>query len=309
MIDPELYIKEGLKIIDALLKQGNLTSALSGCQELFKVNPYHRKLQKYLKKIEERILKQNEEKVEADIAGTLHLWKEERYNDLIKIYTKLYQYAPGYSRLQKLIQKLNEKLSEKERDERNDYVKRALFAMKQLYSEEKFADTIQACNELLTIDPLNRDVAEYLRKAKDNIIQEKLRDNERITEGADLERIVEFYESLLAIDPEHPTVKHLTLQVKAELAERKLLEAKIRLNESIVRMKDLFSKAAYEKVVQACEEIGRLDPGNLTAKIFRKKAERTIHIEIAHQMVQKLKDAWNALAPEYANNPGMFVKV
>lgn len=309
MVDPEIYIKEGLKIVNALMDSGDLSAALRTCQELLKVNPYHRKVQKYLKEIEELIVEKNEKKVEVDIESTMHLWKEERFDDLMKIYTRLYQYAPNNTRLQKLIEKLNEKLSEQQKNARAAFVHGGLANIASLLENQKFGDAILACNELIRNDPLNRETTIYLKKAKTGLIEQKLKENSRIKDSADFERQLEFFESLLSIDPEHKEAKRLALRAKSHLAEQKLIAEKIHLNESIVRMKDLFKNSEYEKVLQACEEISRLDPGNFTARVFRKKAERMLRSEIEMLTVKLLKETWAALEPEYVKNPGGFVRI
>jgi len=309
MVDPEIYIKEGLKIVKALMAEGNLPMALRTCQELLKVNPYHRKVQKYLKEIEERIVKQNEKKVEADIEATMHLWKEERFDDLMKIYVRLYQYAPQHARLQKLIAKLNEKLSAQQKNVRGALIHESLAKIQTLLREEKFGDTIQAGNELLRVDPLNSEAAAYLKKAKNGLIEQKLKDGARITESADFDRQLEFFNSLLAIDPEHKEVKRLALRAQSHVAEQKMIAEKIHLNESVARMKELFKNGEYEMVLQSCEEIERLDPGNFTARVFRKKAKRTIRAEIEILTVKLLKETWKGMEPEYQKNPKGFVKM
>lgn len=309
MVDPEIYIKEGLKIVKALISEGDLTTALQTCQELLKVNPYHRKVQKYLKEIEEQIIEKNEKKVEADIDATMHLWKEGRFEDLMKIYTRLYQYAPKNSRLQKLIEKLNAKLTEQQKNVRASYIHGGLANITGLINDQKFGDAIQACNELLLVDPLNRETASLLKKAKTELIAQKLKENARILDSADFSRQLEFFDSLLAIDPEHKEAQRLALRAKAHLAEQKMIAEKIHFNESIARMKDLFKSSEYEKVIQACEEIDRLDPGNFTARVFRKKAIRTIRAEIEILTVKLLKETWKAMEPEYVKNPTAFVKI
>lgn len=309
MVDPEQYIKEGLKIVKALMGEGNLPMALRTCRELLKVNPYHRKVQKYLKEIEERIVEQNEKKVEADIDATMHLWKEERFDDLMKIYVRLYQYAPQNHQLQKLIAKLNEKLSAQQKNVRTVVVHESLAKMAAFLNEQKFGDAIQTGNELLRVDPLNSEAATYLKKAKNGLIEQKLKDSARIMDSADFDRQLEFFDSLLTIDPEHKEVKRLALRSRSHLAEQKMIAEKIHLNESVTRMKELFKNAEYEMVLQSCEEIERLDPGNFTARVFRKKAKRTMRAEIDILTVKLLKETWTALEPEYLKNRGAFVRI
>lgn len=309
MIDPETYINEGLKIVKTLVDQGNLQAALGSCQELLKVNPYHHKVQKYLKNIEELILEKNEEKVDKDLDTTMHLWKEGRYEDLMKIYGRLYQYAPGHKRLRELIAKLNQTLAEQQKDDRRVAIEKKLSEISKKLEEKQFGDAIQSCSELLQIDPLNRQVANFLAQAKQELIEQKLKENERVVDGGDFERALEFFSTLLAIDPENQKVQKLALRAKEHLAHQKAVAAKIHLNESIVRMKDLFKNAEYEKVIQTCAEIDRLDPGNFTARIFQRKAEKTMRMESDEMIVKTLKETWAAMAPEVSKHPEGYVKI
>lgn len=309
MVDPNTYIKEGLKIVKTLASQGNLQAALNACRELSRVNPYDRSVEKMLKEIEETALKKNIEKVDADISATMHLWDEGKFEDLAKIYAELYKYAPNYDRLKKLIVKLDEKMSGRQKDQKNEFVARALAAIKKLTDEKNYPDAIRACYELMGLDPLNETARAYVEQAKNALIEQKLRENEKIMDSADFERALNFYEPLLAVNPDHPRVKQLVLQAKENLAHQRLLAEKIHLNESIVRMKDLFSASEYEKVIQACEEIDRLDPRNLTARIFKKKARAAMEDEADFQIVKKMKEENLEAASEYQKNPQEFATI
>lgn len=309
MLDPETYIKQGLGVVRILIKQGDLQNAFNACQELLNVNPYHRRLQRYLRKIQKLIIKSNEKKINDDIAVTMHLWKENRFEELLEIYAKLYKYAPQYRKLAKLIEKANAKLSSQQKNMRADFLKKALAAIAGLIKEKRFGDTIQACNELLSIDPLNSAAQEYLKETKTKLVEQKLRENERLIDSTEFDRALEFYNALLSIDPENQKVKRLALHTKEHLAEREMIAARIHLNESIKRMKQLFREGEYEKAVEACEEIERLDPKNFSARIFKKKARRVIQAEIETEMVAKLKKAWLELTPLFQKNPAQFVKI
>lgn len=308
-LDPQTYIDQGLAIVKNLVNKGDLASAMNGCQELLKVNPYDKSVHKYLEEIQERILKENEKKVDADIESTMHLWKEGKFDELMQIYSKLYQYAPNHSRLIKLIEKLQEKMTEAQKTSRQDFLAKALQAIKDLIKDSRFGDAIQACNEFLSLDPLNREGKELLAEAKNRLIDQKLKENSRIIEGADFERALEFYNTLLAINPDNEKVKHLVETAKSHLGGKKELAGKIHLNESIDRMKQLFDAKEYEKVLQAAEEILRIEPGNLTAKIFMQKAAATIDKEVESKIVQKLKDAGAETMQEYGKNREGFVKI
>lgn len=308
MVDPNAYIEDGLKIVNKLASRGDLQSAFRACMELLKINPYHRKTEKLLKKIEQLIIEENEKKVSADIDATMPLWSQKRYDELLKIYTKLYSYAPNHKRLKKMLQKLSEKMSSAQKNERKTFITAAIAGIERLIKEKKIGDAIQACNELLDVDPLNKMAAELLLKTKDELIDQKLRENARISESADFQRALEFYESLLNINPNNEHVKRLKLQVQSHLAEQRLLSTRIHFNESLQRMKDMFKNSEYEKVLVACEEIQREDPDNITAKIFKRKARKIIQKEFNLQTIKHLKEALVQTKKEYAQNPQAFVK-
>lgn len=308
-LDPQTYIEQGLKIVKNLVSKGDLASAMNACQELLKVNPYDKSVHKYLEEIQERILKENEKKVDADIESTMHLWKEGKFDELMGIYSKLYQYAPNHSRLIKFIQKLQEKMAETQKTSRRDFLAKALQAIKDLIKDNRFGDAIQACNELLSLDPLNKEGQTLLLESKNRLIDQKLKENARVVEGADFERASQFYDTLLAINPENEKVKRLRETVKSHLGGQKELAGKIHFNESVDRMKQLFDAKEYEKVLQAAEEILRMEPENLTAKIFMQKASATIDAEIESKIVQKLKNAGAESAKEYGKNKERFVKI
>ena len=308
-LDPQTYIEQGLKIVKNLVSKGDLAGAMNACQELLKVNPYDKSVHKYLEKIQELIIKENEKKVDADIESTMHLWKEGKFDELMGIYEKLYQYAPNHSRLIKLIQKLQEKMAEGQKESQQDFLKKALSAIKGVINNGQFGDAIQACNEFLSLDPLNKEGKELLLDAKNRLIDQKLKENARVVEGADFERAFQFYDTLLAINPENEKVKKLQEAAASHLGGQKELAGKIHFNESIDRMKQLFDAKEYEKVLEACEEILRIDAGNMTAKIFMQKAVATIDDEIESKIVKKLHEAGAETELEYKKNAEGFVKV
>jgi len=302
-------IEEGIKVIKKLISDGDWKRALYGCQELLKYNPFNADLQSLMKKIEAHMVSENEKKVNTDISSTMRLWDEGRYSELMGIYMKLYKYAPNNTRLRDLIEKLKSKLTETEQNKREDIVKKALEIIKKLISDGKYSDAIQACNEFLDFDSTNLTVQKYLIVAKDAIIERKLKENPHLMESSDFDRQLEFFESLAKINPSNQKIQNILYQIKEHFGEQKMIAEKMNLNESILRMKELFRHAEYEKTVQACEEIDRMEHGNFTAKVFKKKALQTIKIETEVAAVKKMREDFAALTEEYKTKPKEFVRL
>ncbi|PJC37465.1 hypothetical protein CO046_00360 [Candidatus Peregrinibacteria bacterium CG_4_9_14_0_2_um_filter_53_11] len=309
MVDPKTYIQEGLKTIKTLIEQNHLITALRAGEELARVNPYDRKVLNALANIQALIQKENEANVDRDIASTMHLWDEGKFDELQKIYSKLYQFSPQHKRLRALIIKLNEQMNEGQKKEHDEFIDQAVEAIKNLISEKNYTDAIQAGNELLQYDPLNSAAQKLLKKAKTGLIDMKLTENSQLLESADFERALEFYESLRRIDPDHSVVNRLSQQTKAHIAEKKLLASKITLNESIARMKELFTKREYEKVLQACDEIESIDPGNWTGRSYKKKAQATIERESDSVELKQLTELWKTMAPQVKEHPENYTRL
>lgn len=300
-------IDEGIKVIKKLISDNDWKRALYGCQELLKYNPFNSDLQSLMKKIEAHLIEENEKKVNTDISSTMHLWDEGRYSELMGIYMKLYKYAPNNTRLRDLIEKLKSKLTDTEQDKREGIIKKALEIIKKLINDKKYADAVQACNEFLDFDSTNLAVQQYMLDAKDGIIEQKLKENPNIMESADFDRQLEFFQSLEKINPKNEKVQNVLFQIKEHFGEQKMIAEKMHLNESIERMKALFKSAEYEKTVQACEEIDRIEHGNFTAGVFKKKALETIKVETDIEAVKKMKEDYPALEQEYKTKPQEFV--
>lgn len=309
MTDSKTYIKEGLKIIKMLIDEGNLASALNSCEELLKVDPYDKEIHSLLKKIEEKIIKKNTEKADRDIATTMHLWDEKKFDELMAVYAELIKFVPDHARLKSLIEKLSSAIGKEQRGQRADFIKRSLTAIENLISGKRFGDAIQALNELLGIDPLNSRAKSFFADAKRGLIEQRLRENAGVLESADSDRVIDFLNTLKSIDPEYQKVKSLMASALARASEQKLLERKIYINESIERMKKLFNEREYEKSAQACEEILRIDPKNLNGRAYMAKAISTIKREIDEGAVKRMKDAALTLAPEFAKNHAAFARV
>lgn len=309
MQTPEQYIKEGLKIVEDLVKQHNLQSALNACQELLKVNPYDKTLHSHLQKVQDLILEDNERRVNVDLDSTMHLWDEGKYDELARIYEKLAAYAPDHKRLRSLTMKLATKVEKQKSKQKESFIKNFEDALAKLRIEERYPEIIQACNEVLSMDPLNEKAKRHLKEAKEAFVDKRLRENNRIVEGSDFERALEFLDTLLSIDPENARVKQLQSQIKGHLSERSEVSQRMDLNESIARMKDLFDKSEFEKVVEVCNEIENLNPGNFSAKVFKGKAEKIMQKESNRLIVKQLKEVWVAMKPDYKKNRAAYVKV
>ncbi|PIQ77080.1 hypothetical protein COV82_06465 [Candidatus Peregrinibacteria bacterium CG11_big_fil_rev_8_21_14_0_20_46_8] len=311
MSEVDTYIKKGLKVIQGYLDDGNLAAALKGCEELLRIDPSHSGVRKMYEKVRELIIKDNEKRVDADIAATMHLWDEKKYEELARIYRKLISFAPHHEKLRSLMKKLGMKIEDEEARQRAEFLEQALDAIEQLLRDHKYSDAVGAANELLTLAPLNSKAKGILKRSKKLLIEHELEKNQRIVDSSDFERAIEFYRGLLAIDPENGTVTSLQKRAMEHLRQQEKISGKISANEGEVRIKQLFDAAEYEKVIQACDEVLRDDPTKIAAKIYRKKAEKNLEKEsdmIVRKKMQS-KEYRDAMRGERKKNPQGFITV
>lgn len=308
-MDYDSYLKEGIKSVKKLFQSGNLQNATIACGQLLKIDPYNKKLMKLQREIEEEVLRVNLEKVKKEIKRTWGLWDERRYEELLQIYNKLYEYAPQYDYLTELISKAETALSDRQKDERKKFIQDALNVIRKVFSEKRFGETLLACNELLIIDPRNEEAKAILQKTKEALVEEKLKENERIVDSGDFERALELYESLLSIDPKSQKLLKLIRDAEDHVSKKKTLLRRIQVNEGVKRIKDLFAAREYEKTIQACEELLLIDPKNLTGHLYKQKAVDTIETENDAAVFKKLKENLPLLKTEFLKNQGEFVRI
>lgn len=309
MIDPNDYIEKGLKAVDEMANRGDYMSALKACEDLLRVNPYHRGAIQTLRNIQTKIEKSNAEKVDRDIESTMPLWKQGKYDELRTIYGKLYAYAPEHKKLRSLIIKLQETVSSETQKQQNEVKQKAIAAIENLLTQKNYDDAITATQELSEFFPLDKDVEKIGTKVRYAKIDSEITSNPQFQNTADFMAAEAFYEGLLKIDPTHPEVKKLLQQTREHDTRARVLDSKIHLNESFDRMKKLWENQEYEKVIQAAEEILQQNEGNLTARMYRSKAHSTLLRESDALEVKQLKAHWQQLGEEYTKNPSSFAKI
>lgn len=303
------YFEEGIRAIHDLIKKGDFQKAYLSCQELLKIDPYNQEVSGLLEKIQKQILDSNLQKVKEEIDKAEHLWGEGKYEELVQIYSKLLEYAPQYEKLYKLIEKANQKMGKQETDRRSVFIAQALSAIEKAFREKRYGEAILGANELLTIDPQNKRALEISKRAREEIIDQKLKENEKIVDSGEYARAVELYESLLQIDPDSEKVKRLYMDAQQHLLGKKQTEEKILVNEGVKRLKELFDAQEYEKVVEAADGILQLDSRNITAKIYRQRAEETMEKEIDLAVLKKIQGNIPALREEYQKNQAAFIRI
>lgn len=296
-------------MVKRLISEGDLLNANLTCQELVKVDPYNKKLLKLFRKIENKILDQNEKIVKKEIDRTWNLWDEKRYDELLRIYQRLYEYAPQYEELHQLIDKAEKALGTEELKKRKEFIQQAFLAIKDMFDQSRYGEVVRACEEFLIVDPRNEKARDIQKRAKEKLVDAKLKENERIVDSGEYERQLELYGELLKIDPRSSRVKKLQMDALQKLSEKKKIDMRMTVNEGMKRIKNLFVAQEYEKVLQACEDVMTWDKDNLIAKIYRKKAESAIEDETDSRALKIIQEGFGKLREEYEKNKAAFVRI
>jgi len=311
MSEADIYIKKGLNIIKGYLNSNNLAAALKGCQELYSINPYDDGVRSMYKKVQALVLEDNSRRVDQDIASTMPLWNEKKFAELGVIYKKLSAFAPTHAHLKEMILKLNIAMQHEQEGQRLAFIDKAVSAIHELIKQKKYRDAVGGSRELVKLAPLNSTAIALLKRTTKALIDDELEKNQRIVEGGDFDRSVEFLRSLLSIDSENSKLISLQKRALSHLNDQNKVSGKIAINESEQRLKDLYKSAEYEKVVQACNEIFLAEPGNIAAKIYKSKAERSLESESSKIILNKMlsKDYKSSIAEEMSINKDRFLVV
>jgi len=169
-----------LKEADTLLKQGSYIDALVSLKAVQEIEPENKEIQEkisnateYVKKIGEKnieVEEQNKEKIKRYFEKGLDLYTTGKYEKAIEEWNKVIQSSPLQNQVYTYIKKAEEKVRKKEEQTKTMKILQKQRIL-ELYNEAviahtkgKFEEAIKLWNEILKLDPDNKEAKEYLNK-------------------------------------------------------------------------------------------------------------------------------------------------
>ena len=232
------------------------------------------------------------------------LVKRGEYENALQLTLALRKEYPTDKNLHKLINKIKVKMRKLELGGRGAFIKRGLKMIRHLRKEKEYEKAIQACNELLEVDPENKKVLKLRRKLSTAFIEQKLHDplKKQWEEQKEYEKLYIFYHKLKKIFPHYTKLNRLIFETEKKMLEEDRIKKAAFSEDSLKKLREMYAEGKYEDVIEGCEDLiiftheGSTDAKKLleiTKKDNLKEIERDTFEHIKNQ-IPLLKEAYKS---------------
>lgn len=305
-MDINTFIDEAFSKIKSLMQEGNYLDAMTGCEELLRVAPGETKALDLYKKARNAIIKENLKKVDAKIKAIDHLWKEEKYQELLGIYTQLIEYAPEYRKLQKLLKKAHEKATKKWNADRKTITDNFIRTIEQEIKASNWEKARQTAKDFTQTTNNGIAAEKYRKRVEDEYVEDQLKKNRPILNSEKFEEILLTYENLMQHAPWNKKLQKGLKQTQKDFIYHQK-DAQLRLiKSSTLKIKILYNTQKYEDCEQVCNEVLRAENANEFAQDFLKKAKRKLAKIRDKKVIELVKQGFSALKPVYEKDQSAF---
>lgn len=219
---------------------------------------------------------------------------------------------PHEAKFHRIIQRIRALLIKKEKKERKVFIDRGLKIIQDLMKAHDFEPAIQACQELLEVDPENHKVQHLLKEAKMGFIELKLKNpiQQKLEESHEYEKLYLFYQKLGAVFPEYKRLRHLIKETEHKVIAQDQERKKSFADESFKKLQQWYAEAKYDQVIKGANEVlaythqGSKEIQNLL-KQAQKQAARVMEQETLEFMLREQM----VLGKAYEKKEGRVIRV
>ncbi len=274
--------------IKELVNNEEYQSAYQLCIQLINADPDNTKAIRLKQKIEKKVEKENQLKIDIELEKLNPLWKKQQYIEIIQKLQELLKYAPNYQRIKTLLEKANKKAAVKQQSEINNFITTKISEAKQLASIKNFSDALIIESQLQRYKNSHPIIEKTFSKIRINYADFELKQHTTLLNSKQHKDIIDFLDKLIKKAPDYLKLKKIKSRHLANYLTSQQTQQKEYLFQGIEDIKTLYQKKKYDKVIKATQELLQIDKTNPQAKDLQRKAikkqERIMQKEISNQI-------------------------
>ncbi|MFA5947544.1 MAG: hypothetical protein WC806_01035 [Candidatus Gracilibacteria bacterium] len=304
------FINQNKRNILALFAGKQYKEAYEKCQELLAMDPTLTDITELKKKIENEIIKTNKNVIKEHINKLKPLWKEEKYEDILRELKKLEFLDPNSMEIKKLFAEAQSLYLKKINTLKEKFLKNEDKKIKELF--EKGEDEQRFLDELFYLEkrnPGNKDVLKLSEKYRWLLIDRKIKSKRDLLNSEKFDDIRNFLIQLKKIDEHYSKIKELEDEIKKRELESKIDAKKEFIYKSETNLDTLLKLKKYDKAIQVAEELLNIDKEDKQAKKIIQIAKAKLFNQTNKETVKMIKDAIPKLKQEYRQNKKNFIKI
>lgn len=300
---------QGIQEIEDLIAQNKLKEAYDICNKVLLNFPESYRLIRLQKKIEKIVFKQNLVQVKEDLKKLKPLWKEKKYDELVKQLTKLQKFVPGYPGVEKELQKAQKLQFKNKQHIQKDALAQYMATAEDHIKKHNYSAAITTLKRVVLKLPDYELALKMLSQAKESYIADEIKNNDYILKGNDFDKIAAFIKNLKNINPESKQIDDLikNLSKKEEMAKK---FAKMDYQyKSFEDIQILYQKRKYESTIKALKEYLKFDKGNLKVLTLLNKARKKFDKQLSKEVFDKMKNLQKKFKKQKHEMPKEFIRL
>lgn len=304
------FINQNKRNILALFAGKKYKEAYEKCQELLAMDPTLTDISDLKKKIENEIVKTNKNVINEHIKKLDPLWKEDKYEDILKELKRLELLDPNSMEIKKLYAKAQSLYLKKMNSLKDKFIIEEDKKIKELF--DKGGDEQQLIDEFFYLEkrnPGNKDVLKLTEKYRWLLIDKKIKSKKELLNSEKFDDIKNFLDQLKKIDKNHPKIKELENGIKKRTLESRIDAKKEFIYKSETNLDTLLKLKKYDKAIQVAEELLNIDKEDKQAKKILQIAKAKLFNQTNKETIKIIKDAIPKLKEDYKSNKKSFIKL
>lgn len=153
------FYQDQLSAIRRSVENKKFKEAFEAAESLKKLNIFNDQTAKVIINI-------NHDWIEYELEQNKTLCNSDKFEDILLFYQKLLKIDPKSEKLKKLMASTKDRYAEYKIAEKREFIYTSLEKIRTLYQLNKFDRVMDACGEVLEIDPKNKEVLHFYKSAK-----------------------------------------------------------------------------------------------------------------------------------------------
>jgi tetratricopeptide (TPR) repeat protein len=300
---------QGIEQIKVLILQDKLKEAYDLCNKLLLNFPESYRLSKLQGKIEKLVYKQNLHQVKEDMKELKPLWKEEKYDEILKKLTELQKFVPGYVGVEKQIQKAQKLQLKNKQHMQKDVLTKYMTTAEDHMKKSSYSAAITTLKRVVMKLPDYEPAIKMLVEARKLYIKQQIKDNEFLLNGKEFDKIEEFIKHLKTINPESKDIKALVKKLSKSEDMAQKFEKMDFTYKSFEEIQTLYQKKKYESAIRALKEYVKVDKDNFKALELLDKARKKFDKILSKEVFAKMKELQKKFRKQKHEMPKEFIRL
>lgn len=306
--EAKIILKDAYNKIKQLIRDEKWVDAHRACIEILRFDPDNIKIIRLKNVIEKNVKKINIIAIKEDIRKLQPLRDEGKYEELLINLKELEPYLNDYPPLKKIILEAQNGYRKQVEKEQKEYVRAELESIKSLLDEKKYQEALRNA-EKLRIQKYNEDVVkDWIKKIRDNWIDNELKQKEMLIGSNKYEDILIFLQKLKKIDSNNVKLAKLTEEIKKRNKQFTLEQKRDFIFIGLEKTRTLLQMRKYAKAVAAAKEILDIDPTNSQARQLHVAASKKEARLINKDLTRNMKEARKEIKSAYKQNKKDFIR-